>query len=139
MKIIDTKTQLNSIGVKNTPQKATILKFISESSVPITVNDLHLMCIKELVMDIATVYRTLQQFKEKGIVHTLSGSEGVVHYEYTGQNFHSHPHFQCERCHEFICLEALGFEDAIYFSNMAKNHKVNSINITLSGVCERCQ
>jgi Fe2+ or Zn2+ uptake regulation protein len=133
------KDELHTIGIKNTRSKAVILESLKKLHHPATANELHLNCSKSVKMNIATVYRTLQQFKEKGIVKDFLGSEGIIHYEYVGHSVHSHPHFQCERCHEFICLGELGFDDAIYFSNMAKRHKINSINITLSGVCEHCQ
>lgn len=90
-------------------------------------------------MDIATVYRTLQQFKQKGVVREFLGNDGTVNYEYVVANVPAHPHFQCEKCQGLICLDALGFDDALYFSNMAGRHQIHSISITLSGVCEECQ
>lgn len=133
------KSELHRIGIKNTPKKAAILEIIKNQAAPLDASKLHLKASRHVTMDIATVYRTLQQFKEKGIVKEFLGRDGVIQYEYIGSGIQAHPHFQCERCLAVTCLDALGFEDAIYFSNMAKNHTIHSIDVTLSGVCESCQ
>lgn len=130
--------ELHGQGIKNTPKKATLLGVLKESAMPITATDLHLICKKTISLDVATVYRTLQQFKEKGMVREFLGNDGIIQYEYIGEQAKAHPHFQCEKCHGVVCLGELSFEDALYFSNMAKNHQIRSINVTLSGVCESC-
>lgn len=139
MKTEDIKEILHRAGIKNTPKKRVILKFLIESNLPISANSLHKECLKEIELDSVTVYRTLLQLKEGGVIKDIVGSGGVVHYEYQRDDFKAHPHFQCEECDALICLGALGFEDAIYLSNMANSHKVNSINLTLKGICEECQ
>lgn len=133
------KNELHQIGIKNTRNKAIILDILKSMTIPVTANKLHLKCSEILKMDIVTVYRTLQQFKEKGIIREFLGSDGIINYEYAGLSSRPHPHFQCEKCHEVTCLGELGFDDALYFSNMAKHHKINTITITLSGICESCQ
>lgn len=133
------KQELNRIGVKNTAKKAVILENLKNNSVPINANELHKKCTKIVAMDIVTVYRTLQQFRQKGIVQEFLGNDGVIKYEYTAPKSQPHPHFQCEKCHDVVCLGELGFEDAIYFANMAQKNRIRSINITLSGLCESCQ
>lgn len=133
------KHELNRIGIKNTAKKAIILEKLKNSGVPINANELHKICTAILPVDIVTVYRTLQQFREKGIVQEFLGSDGVVKYEYSGLKSQPHPHFQCEKCHDVVCLGDLGFEDAIYFANMAQKNRIRSINIMLSGICESCQ
>lgn len=138
MKNEEIKSELQRIGIKNTQNKALILEVIKKVQSPIAANELHLECSKVLKMDIATIYRTLQQFKEKEVVREFLGNDGIINYEYVGIKARPHPHFQCEKCHEVICLGELGFDDALYFSNMAGHHKVKSINITLGGLCEQC-
>ena len=103
------------------------------------VNSLHLECEKSISVNLVTIYRSLQQFHEKGLVQEFLAKDGVTQYEYVKQGAIAHPHFQCEKCEKVFCLGELGFDDALYFSNMVKKHKVNSINITLTGVCEKCQ
>ncbi|HHH19200.1 MAG TPA: transcriptional repressor [Campylobacterales bacterium] len=133
------KEELNQKGIKNTRAKSILLHILKNSNAPKDVSSLYEECSKVTSVNLATVYRTLRQFNEKKIVQEFLGSDGVAQYEYIHQGAKSHPHFQCETCHRVLCLGELSFDDALYFSNMAKQHKINAINITLTGVCEQCQ
>lgn len=132
------KKELREKGIKNTRAKSVLLHILKNAKAPMDVNSLHRACQKETSVNLVTVYRTLQQFHEKELVEEFVGKDGVSQYEYLQKGSIAHPHFQCEKCNRIICLEELGFDDALYFSNMAKQHRVNSINITLNGVCEDC-
>lgn len=138
MNNVEIKEELREKGIKNTKAKSILLHILKSSEGPIAVNSLHAQCQKETSVNLVTVYRTLQQFYEKKLVQEFLGKDGVIQYEYTRQGTRAHPHFQCEKCNKVICLGELGFDDALYFSNMAKQHRVNTINITLNGVCEEC-
>jgi len=132
------KKELREKGIKNTRAKSVLLHILKNAEAPMDVNSLYRECQKETSVNLVTVYRTLQQFHEKELVEEFVGKDGVSQYEYLQKGSIAHPHFQCEKCNRIICLEELGFDDALYFSNMAKQHRVNSINITLNGVCEDC-
>ena len=132
------KEELREKGIKNTRAKGLLLHILKNAEAPMDVNSLHRACQKETSVNLVTVYRTLQQFHEKELVEEFVGKDGVSQYEYLQKGSIAHPHFQCEKCNRVICMEELGFDDALYFSNMAKQHRVNSINITLNGVCEDC-
>lgn len=132
------KEELKEKGIKNTKAKSILLHILKNSKAPMDANSLHAACQKETSVNLVTVYRTLQQFYEKQLVQEFLGKDGVTQYEYIQKGSKAHPHFQCEKCNKVICLGELDFDDALYFSNMAKQYKVNSINITLNGVCEEC-
>ena len=57
-----------------------------------------------------TVYRLLERLKDDGVLHSFTSGDGLVHYAKShacpnSAHVHSHPHFQCESCHEITCLE----------------------------------
>ncbi|CAA6818598.1 MAG: Unknown protein [uncultured Sulfurovum sp.] len=133
------KEELNQKGIKNTKAKSVLLQILKSSKAPQDVSNLHKACSQITSVNLATIYRSLRQFNEKDIVQEFLSSEGVAQYEYIHQGAKSHPHFECESCHSVFCLGELQFDDALYFSNMAKQNKINSINITLTGLCESCQ
>jgi len=134
----DIKEELREKGIKNTRAKSLLLHILKNAEAPMDVNNLHAECQKETSVNLVTVYRTLQQFHEKALVEEFMGKDGANQYEYIPEGSIAHPHFQCEKCNKVICLEELGFDDALYFSNRAKHHKINSIHIMLNGVCEEC-
>lgn len=132
------KEELQKKGIKNTRAKSTLLHILKNNKAPMDVNRLHKECQKTTSVNLVTVYRTLQQFHEKRLVQEFLDKDSVTQYEYINQDSQAHPHFQCEKCNAVFCLGALSFDDALYFSNMAKKYQVNTINITLNGVCAEC-
>lgn len=133
------KDELKQKGIKNTRAKHALLHILKNNKAPMDVNTLYKACEKTTAVNLATVYRTLQQFHEKHLVQEFLDKDSITQYEYVDRNSRAHPHFQCEKCNTVYCLGELGFDDALYFSNIAKRHKVTSINITLNGICEQCQ
>jgi Fur family transcriptional regulator, ferric uptake regulator len=132
------KEELKQKGIKNTRAKNVLLNILKNNDKPMDVNSLHKESQKLTALNLVTVYRTLEQFHEKGLVQEFLDKDSTRQYEYIAQNSQAHPHFQCDKCGTVYCLGALGFDDALYLSNMAKSHKVQMINITLNGICEKC-
>src|ERR1700712_4968938 len=67
--------------------------------------------------DRVTVYRTLQTFVEKGIVHTIPTADNSILYALCkdacteGHHHDHHVHFVCSKCSNTICLEDITVPD----------------------------
>src|SRR5438045_6173707 len=60
--------------------------------------------------DRVTVYRTLQTFVEKGIIHTIPTADNSIRYALCkdceeGHHHDEHVHFVCTHCNKTICLD----------------------------------
>ena len=61
--------------------------------------------------DRVTVYRTLQAFLEKGLIHSIPTSDNSIRYALCkddcsgGQHRDDHVHFICNTCGNTVCLE----------------------------------
>src|SRR5689334_15262390 len=60
--------------------------------------------------DRVTVYRTLQTFVEKGIIHSIPTADNSILYALCkdcteGHHHDDHVHFVCNHCHKTICLD----------------------------------
>ena len=61
--------------------------------------------------DRVTVYRTLQTFVEKGIIHTIPTADNSIRYALCkddckeGHHHDHHVHFVCTQCHTTYCLD----------------------------------
>ena len=61
--------------------------------------------------DRVTVYRTLQSFVEKGIIHLIPTKDNSIKYALckddceAGHHHDNHVHFICDECNKTICLE----------------------------------
>lgn len=90
--------------------------------------------------DRVTIYRTLQTFVEKGIIHTIPTADNSVLYalckdECTqGHHNDNHVHFICDSCNTTYCLEHTFFP----VLQLPKNFVQNRADIVVSGVCAKC-
>src|SRR4051812_38182784 len=89
--------------------------------------------------DRVTVYRTLQTFVEKGIIHTIPSSDNSVRYALCkdcteGHHHDDHVHFVCSTCNKTICL------DDIISPNITlpQGYSADSVQVLISGVCKDC-
>jgi Fur family ferric uptake transcriptional regulator len=79
-------------GLKMTEQRRTIAKVLSDASDHPDVEELHIRAVAiDPNISIATVYRTMRLFEEKGIVakHDFFG-DGRSRYEEAGLEHHDH-------------------------------------------------
>lgn len=91
--------------------------------------------------DRVTVYRTLQTFVEKGILHTIPTAENSVKYAlckndcFEGHHYDNHYHFICSVCGKTECLD----EFIIPSVKLPKNYIADNVEIVVNGVCSRCR
>ncbi|CAE10145.1 Fur family transcriptional regulator [Wolinella succinogenes] len=125
-------------GIRNSIIKSKMLEVFLEESTPINANHLHQKISSEIQVDLASVYRNLHLFKEKGILREVLGGSNESYFELATGEFPLHPHFWCHQCKQVSCLSPLSLEETLWLSSLAKKQKVRSIDLTLKGVCERC-
>ncbi|TVR39172.1 MAG: Fur family transcriptional regulator [Cryomorphaceae bacterium] len=121
---------------RNTIAKRKILELINESASAVSSQDIHAGV--GTVCDRATVYRVLGRLVDEGEVHKIIDLDGVVRYAACEQcddhhHHHDHIHFSCEKCNALTCLE-----EVVPEFTLPKNYKANSVNFTVSGICEKC-
>jgi len=91
--------------------------------------------------DRVTVYRTLQIFVEKGIIHTIPTTDNSVRYALckdncTGGHHHDdHVHFICLKCGTTLCLE----EVVVPEIKIRRGFSINEIEVVVKGICMDCQ
>jgi Fur family ferric uptake transcriptional regulator len=89
--------------------------------------------------DRVTIYRTLQTFVEKGIVHAIPTSDNSVKYALCkdceeGHHYDDHVHFVCSNCKATICLD-----DVVSPSiELPKGYFVENVQVLINGVCDKC-
>jgi Fur family transcriptional regulator, ferric uptake regulator len=91
--------------------------------------------------DRVTVYRTLQTFVEKGIIHTIPTTDNSVRYALCkdncteGHHHDNHIHFICLKCGATLCLSDVVVPEI----KMRKGYSVNEIEVVVKGICMDCQ
>jgi Fur family ferric uptake transcriptional regulator len=90
--------------------------------------------------DRVTIYRTLQTFVEKGIVHTIPTADNSVLYALCkdecseGHHHDNHVHFICDDCGTTYCLENI----IIPSLTLPKGFVVKRADVVASGICDKC-
>lgn len=90
--------------------------------------------------DRVTVYRTLQAFLNKGIIHSIPTADNSVLYalckDECGEGHHhdDHVHFVCDVCGNTFCLEDV----TVPAMRMPRGYKATQIQVIVSGRCMNC-
>jgi len=91
--------------------------------------------------DRVTVYRTLQTFMEKGIVHIIPTTDNAVRYALCkdncsqGHHHDNHVHFVCEECGTTTCLEEVTVPEV----KLPQGFIPNQAEMVVNGVCKNCR
>lgn len=86
----------------------------------------------------ATVYRTLEQLAELGLVQRLDVGGGAAGFERVDPDGHHHHHIVCERCGEVVPFADPKLERAIEAVSRAAEFEVTGHEVVLRGTCGRC-
>jgi Fur family ferric uptake transcriptional regulator len=92
-------------------------------------------------MDRVTLYRILDSFEKKGILHKVPDDEVSVKYALCDhdhsidhQHVDDHPHFKCHDCGETFCLEEVNIPSF----TAPKGFKIKEQFLLLGGTCRQC-
>ena len=91
--------------------------------------------------DRVTVYRTLQTFVDKGIIHHIPTTDNSILYALckdnceAGHHHDNHVHFVCGQCNKTICLE----EVTVPQVKLPKGFTPIHAEMVVSGICGDCK
>lgn len=90
--------------------------------------------------DRVTVYRTLQTFVEKGIIHIIPTADNSIRYALCkddcaeGHHHDHHIHFVCTNCKNTYCLDDIVTPDI----KLPKGYTSRHIEVVVEGICKNC-
>src|SRR5690606_4837973 len=91
-------------------------------------------------IDRVTVYRTLQTFVDKGLIHSIPTADNSIRYALCkddcseGHHHDHHVHFVCEQCEKTACLDEVSVPEI----NLPSGFKKEKIEVVISGICKEC-
>ena len=91
--------------------------------------------------DRVTVYRTLQVFLEKGIIHNIPTADNSIRYALCkdncteGHHHDNHIHFICSQCGSTLCLD----ETTIPPIRLPKGFVADHVEMVVNGICKNCK
>lgn len=136
------RKMLEEHGISHTYQREEILSlFITEPKHYKPDEVFKLLRCKGI--GIATVYRTLEMFRESEIIKEISvGKERFYELKKSDEKY-LYVHFRCNKCgtfYDYYDLEAANeYVTAIDTMEEKLNVKVSDVNITVNGLCAKCR
>lgn len=131
---------LTKNGLNRTKSKVEILVELSKAPTPLSVSELHQQ-LGNTTCDVSTVFRSIGQFKEKGLIKELNLGEDFYRYEIAGsdtqQNHHHHHHVRCRQCGDIKLIEKC---DISIFEKMISKLGYAQMEhyLEFTGVCAKC-
>jgi Fur family transcriptional regulator, ferric uptake regulator len=136
MEDLDITELLESHGVKPTVNRIIVARALLDEGRPLS-----LMELEEKIgtVDKSGIFRSLMQFKEHHLVHSIEdGGDGtryeLCHRHGVDKDDDTHVHFFCERCHRTFCLEGV----AIPPVTLPEGYTETTANYLVKGICPEC-
>jgi Fur family ferric uptake transcriptional regulator len=130
-------TKLREIGMPVTKNRRAVLRILQQQKTPVSVA----IITRFSSLNRVSVYRTLQLFLEKEIVHLIP-SRGHPRYILADNNDAAHNKgsnfsscFVCTRCNYIEYIPQPAFKT----SSIHCEHEVHTYNLVIEGVCNACK
>lgn len=128
---------LTDRGIKPTANRILVMKELMKASNPVNLADLEVLL--EFSMDKASIFRVLELFTEKDVVHVIEDGSRSLKYELCqGDTHHTiadqHIHFYCEHCKETYCIPCI----KVPVVELPEGFQTHAINYVIKGICPKC-
>ncbi len=129
--------QLNTTGVRITPQRHAILTYLVESMGHPTADDIYRALEPNFPsMSVATVYNNLKMFIEAGMVRELTYGDNSSRFD---ANVSDHHHVICQSCGKIEDFSYPSLEDVGKQAEKSTGFEVKGLRMELYGLCKSCQ
>lgn len=132
---------LRAAGLRRTPVRVAVLSVLGKAARPLDVPTI-LGKLPDQT-EAVTVYRTLNTFKRKKIVHRVLGEDRSGRYALGNlqeRPAHQHPHFVCDDCGKVDCLNSLTIPNSFVRSlGEMGGYSVSYPEVVLHGLCPKCK
>lgn len=129
---------LSAHGLRKTPFRIELLELFMKNKHSLSHHD-----IKENIQstkDKVTIYRALDSFLEKGLLHKVPDANNVSKYALCSsqcsheKHEHNHAHFICNNCEKTYCIETI----KLPLVKNTEGFRITNSKLTLEGECPDC-
>lgn len=121
-----------------TTGRKMILNLFLQSEHALIHGDIEKQCTG--VIDRMGIYRTLQSFLKKNIIHSIPTADDTIKYALSKadlrkeNNSINHVHFICSKCNKTLCLDTANMPQI----KLPDGFKMKNCEILMKGVCGDC-
>ena len=138
--LLEEQKMLRDARLKVTPQRTAILRLLRDSKEHPGVEKVYRMVLQEFPsVSLATIYKTLELFKDKGLIQEVAASARKVGYD---GNPDFHPHLICTGCKKIVDMHLPEASiPEVFFQEAKQTHgfQVTNHQLFLFGLCPGCQ
>jgi Fur family ferric uptake transcriptional regulator len=133
------RTLLKGYGLSITDSRREVLQLFYNNNGAMAHADIEKQAGNK--MDRVTIYRTLQTFEERGIIHSIPSADNVVRYALCkeqcadGHHHDNHVHFLCNACGKTSCLENV----IVPKVKLPLGFLPSESNMVVKGICNLCR
>ena len=133
----DTAEVLRTAGHKLTQQRLVIVRTLRHSGGHVSATDIAELVKDEApLVDVSTVYRTLDVLKRMRLVTATDMGGGDVEFEWTPENLHHH--MVCTSCNESSEFEHSYLNDLTRAMRDDFGFKADMTHFAIFGLCKEC-
>jgi Fur family transcriptional regulator, peroxide stress response regulator len=128
--------QLKSGGVRMTPQRYAILRFLMESLTHPTADDIYRALSPQYPsLSVATVYNNLKVFVDAGLVRELTYGDDSSRFD---ADLSDHYHAICSQCGTMVDFEHPPVQQVEQTAAASTGFKVHGHRLEVYGLCPAC-
>ncbi len=128
------KDILLSKDIKPSVQRLKILEYIIESKSHPSVDEIYTALSPFIpTLSKTTVYNTVNQLTEKGVLTIVKSDPGEARYDYFDK---PHSHFKCRICGKLY--DIFTDEKNVFDIKEVEGHKVERVYLCYEGICKNC-
>ena len=135
--MISARDLLKENNLKLTPARIAILELMQASHSPLNAEEVFKEVSKDTHTSLATIYRTLAQLSELGLLMQDNSSDGSVYYQFAKES-HSH-YLTCSVCNTRIHLKSCPLGPLEKTIEKETGYKITGHSLEFLGICPNCQ
>jgi len=134
------RATIRTTGLRSTATRVAVLHSLQQATTPVSHADLYHMLAAQ-GFDRATIYRTLMDLTEVGVLCRRDVGDHVWRFELTREgtrgNQNEHPHFVCTKCGTVSCLPGVHVR-ITRAPGLPRALSTKNIAVQLRGLCDCC-
>lgn len=132
----DAIQSLRKTGVRITPQRQAVLRFLIESNSHPTADEIYKALSPQFSnMSVATVYNNLKVFKDSGLVKELTYGDAASRFDFETDN---HYHVICSECGKITDFHYPRLDEVENIAQHITSFAVTHHRMEIYGVCPEC-
>jgi Fur family transcriptional regulator, ferric uptake regulator len=121
---------------KLTKSQQAVLDLLKDVPNAIAAQDVFMLLRQTRSIGLATVYRSMEALKMRGIVKCVIGAQGEALYSLINRDTH---HIKCLHCHQSVKLENCPLPSVPHYLQDNQQFKIYYHTLEFFGICPACQ